>query len=88
MKNLNLTNTILIGGVLLLGYYLYKRKPKVIDVKPDILEKKEPPKTIVLNLNQPQGKQNSFYDDVYVRDYDASKFSTIAPPMVVVKRNV
>ena len=80
---------LLVGGAMVVGYLLSKRKPKVIDVEPDILKKDvEKPRTIVLNLSEPQKKVNTFYDDVYVRDYNSSKFSTVAPPSVTIKSNL
>jgi hypothetical protein len=84
---MKLSNVLLVGGVIFVGYLIFRKKPTIIDVKPDILPKNNEAKTIVLNLSEPQKKINTFYDDVYVRDYNASKFSTVAPPSVTIKSN-
>jgi hypothetical protein len=85
---MKLSNVLLVGGVIAIGYFLLRKKPKVINVEPDITKKDvEKPRTIVLSLSEPQKKVNTFYDDVYVRDFNASKFSTVAPPSVTIKSN-
>ena len=85
---MKLSNVLIIGGAIAIGYFLLRKKPKVINVEPDITKKDvEKPRTIVLNLSEPQKKVNTFYDDVYVRDFNSSKFSTVAPPMVTIKSN-
>jgi hypothetical protein len=78
----------LIAGVAFVGYWLIKKTPKVIDSTSDVFKNdKEEPKTIVLNLRETPKKGNFFYEDSFVRDFNTSKFSTVAPPMVVVKQN-
>jgi DNA primase catalytic subunit len=72
---------IILGGLGFLAYLLLKKKDNVIDINPDILPKQEEkPKTIFLNLNEPQKKANYFYDDVFARDFDTSSFKTVSPP--------
>lgn len=81
---------VLLGVGLYLTYLLLKKRENIIDVAPDIVKDlsesdKEEAKTIVLNLRDtPKRKANSFRDDIYARDFDASKFSTVAPPMVTI----
>lgn len=76
---------LLIGGLAFVGYWLFKKTDKIININPDILPKaQEEPKTIFLNLNQTQKKANYFYDDVFARDFDTSSFKTVSPPRGVV----
>lgn len=79
------TDILLVGGGVFIGYWLFKKKPTIIDVKPDILPKKEQPKTIILNLNEPQKKVNTFYEDDFVKDYNSSQMATVSPPLVTIK---
>lgn len=82
---MKLTDLFLIGGTIYIGYWLLKKNPKIIDVKPDILPKKEQPKTIILNLNDTPKKVNTFYEDDFVRDYNSSQMATVSPPLVTIK---
>lgn len=85
---MKLTDLFLIGGTIYIGYWLLKKNPKIIDVKPDILPKKEQPKTIILNLNDTPKKVNTFYEDDFVRDYNASQMATTSPALVTIKRSL
>jgi len=80
---MKLENLLLVAGVGFIAYWLVKKPIKVIDINPPM--EKEEPKTIVLDLNKTKRNGGLFPDDM-VKDYNASKFSTVAPPMVVVKR--
>jgi hypothetical protein len=84
---MKLTNVLLVGGAIYIGYWLLKKKPTIIDVKPDILPKKEEAKTIILNLNtnETPKKVNTFYEDAFVRDYNSSQMATVSPPLVTIK---
>lgn len=86
---MKLTNLLLVGGAIYIGYWLFKKKPTIIDVKPDILPKKDEAKTIILNLNtnETPKKVNTFYEDDFVRDYNSSKMATVSPPSVTIKNS-
>jgi len=82
---MKLSDVLLVGGAIAIGYVLLKKKTTIIDVKPDILPKKEEAKTIILNLNEKPKKVNTFFDDVYVRDYNTSEFTNASPARVTIK---
>jgi len=77
-------NLLLVLGVGFIGYWLFKKPTKVIDINPQMELDNEEPKTIVLDLNKT--KNGGLFPDNMVNDYNASKFSTVAPPSVTVKR--
>jgi hypothetical protein len=77
-------NLLLVLGVGFIAYWLVKKPIKVIDINPQMELDNEEPKTIVLDLNKT--KNNGLFPDNMVNDYNASKFSTVAPPSVTVKR--
>jgi hypothetical protein len=78
-------NLLLIAGIGFIAYWLVKKPIKVIDINPPMEIEKEEPKTIVLDLNKTKRNSGLFPDNM-AKDYNASKFSTVAPPMVVIKR--
>ena len=84
-------NILILSGLVVLGYFIYKEstKPKVkVEVPKNTTEEK--PQTIFLDLTQDarrmtrQQTRQAFLQD-YVKDYNASKFATVAPPMVKVQ---
>jgi hypothetical protein len=80
-----------IGGLVFIGYWLTKKQPNIISVDPieksNITDVPSQPKTITLDLNPPKPRRaNSYIDSSVVKSYDASKFSTVAPPMVTIQR--
>jgi len=77
-------NLLLVFGVGFIAYWLVKKPIKVIDINPQMELDNEEPKTIVLDLNKT--KNGGLFPDNMVNDYNASKFSTVAPPSVTVKR--
>jgi hypothetical protein len=77
-------NLLLVLGVGFIAYWLVKKPIKVIDINPQMELDNEEPKTIVLDLNKT--KNGGLFPDNMVNDYNASKFSTVAPPSVTVKR--
>jgi len=82
---MKIENVIIIGGLGFLAYWLLKKQPKVIDINPTMEDtKNEEPKTIYLDLSNRNKKRNLFPES-FVRDFDASKFRTVAPPSVVIK---
>ena len=82
---MKIENVIIIGGLGYLAYWLLKRQPKVIDINPTMENTKvEEPKTIYLDLSN-RKKNRNFFPESFVKDFDASKFSTVAPPSVVIK---
>jgi len=82
---MKLENLLLVAGVGFIAYWLVKKPIKVIDINPPMEIQKEEPKTIVLDLNKTR-RNGGLFPDGMVKDYNASKFRTVAPPMVVVKR--
>ena len=83
-------NILLLGGLALVGYLIYKRakKPKATIVEPQVDEVnvEEPKKTIVLDLRQqPRLNRRQKYLQSFQKGYDARQESTIAPPMVTIK---
>jgi len=82
---MKIEKVLMVSGLVLVGYFLYKKynAPKVIDV--DLKEVEEKPKTIRLNLNDTKGSNTSLKDKV-VRDFDTSTYSTIAKPQIRVEK--
>jgi len=78
-------NLLILVGVGFIAYWLVKKPIKVIDINPPMEIEKEEPKTIVLDLNKTKRNSGLFPDNM-AKDYNASKFRTVAPPMVVIKR--
>lgn len=78
-------NFLLVLGVGFIAYWLAKKPIKVIDINPP-METEDEPKTIVLDLNKTK-RNGGLFPDNMVQDYNASKFSTVAPPSVLFKRN-
>jgi hypothetical protein len=78
-------NLLLVLGVGFIAYWLVKKPIKVIDINPQMELDNEEPKTIVLDLNKTK-RNGGLFPDNMVNDYNASKFSTVAPPSVTVKR--
>jgi|LakMenEpi03Aug12_release.lakeMendotaPanAssembly.Ray.scaffolds.fasta_scaffold2413784_2 hypothetical protein len=84
---MNRKNLLYIVGVGVLGYIIYKSlkkdkpidAPPVDDYKPLTSPPQKEPETIVLNLRE----RKSFIDP-FVKDYDSSKKSTVAPPRVTI----
>jgi hypothetical protein len=77
-------NILLIGGLGLIAYWLFKKPKKVIDIDPPMeMQKIEEPKTIVLDLNKT--KNEGLFPESMAKDYDSSLFSTIAPPRYTIK---
>ena len=83
---------LILGGIALIGYYLYlKGKHKDIDATPvdDKItppEKAEEPKTIVLKLSERKADRvkKNFYKS-FRKEYDSSGNATISPSSVVIK---
>jgi hypothetical protein len=84
---MKLEKVLVVGGLLLVGYWIYKKtsKPKVIDVEPKLDTTKTDTKkpTIVLNLS---GNPKKNVKDIYVRDFDTNTYSTIAKPQIEVEK--
>jgi hypothetical protein len=78
-------NLLLVLGVGFIAYWLVKKPIKVIDINPQMELDNQEPKTIVLDLNKTK-RNGGLFPDNMVNDYNASKFSTVAPPSVTVKR--
>lgn len=83
-KLLSVQNVIIAFGVGYLAYWLYKKQKKVIQINPPMVENVEEPKTIVLDLSNNKG---NLFPNSMVRDFNATKFATTSPPMVVVKNS-
>ena len=77
-------NILIIGGIAALGYWWYKNKmaKKPINIDPPLEEKKEEPKTIVLNMNTKRVRPSGMFNNSMYGQYNASKFATVAPPRV------
>lgn len=80
-----------IAGLVFIGYWLTKKQPNIISVDPiessSVTDVPSEPKTIILDLNPPKPRSaNSYVDAGVRRSFDASKFSTVAPPMVTIQR--
>jgi hypothetical protein len=85
---MKIENVLIIGGLGIIAYWLLKKQPKVVDINPPMEEpKKEEAKTIYLDLSDKRKKNRNVFPNSFVRDFDASKFRTVAPPMVVVKES-
>jgi hypothetical protein len=82
---MKLENLLLVAGVGFIAYWLAKKPIKVIDINPQMEMQKEEPKTIILDLNKTK-RNGGLFPESMVKDYNASKFSTVAPPLVVFKR--
>ena len=82
---MKLENLLLVAGVGFIAYWLVKKPIKVIDINPPMEMEKEEPKTIFLDLNKTK-RNGGLFPDNMVKDYNASKFRTVAPPMVVIKK--
>lgn len=81
---MKIEKVLMVSGLVLVGYFLYKKynTPKVVDVDVKEVEK---PKTIRINLNETKSSGNSLRDKV-VRDYNTDTYSTIAKPQIVVEK--
>lgn len=94
------TNQILlIGGIFLFGIWLYKRRPKEqlksVNSHPPVSDKKEDEPAVLggikpirniqpnLELSQVKPVLGIFPPDV-VKDYNTSKFQTVAPAKVII----
>jgi hypothetical protein len=75
---MKIENALLIGGAVFIAFWLYKRPKGVVNIDPKMSKVEDEKKTIFLNLTS---EPNGFYDD-FIRDYNASKERTVAPPMV------
>ena len=75
---MKIENVLLIGGAVFIVYWLYKKPKGVINIDPKMSKVEDEKKTIYLNLTS---EPNGFYDD-FIKDYNASKERTVAPPMV------
>ena len=77
-------NILIIGGIAALGYWWYKNKmaKKPINIDPPLEQKKEEPKTIVLNMNTKRQRPSGLFNNSMYGQYNASKFATVAPPRV------
>ena len=82
---------ILILGLGFIAYWMLKKNPTIIDnstptqdlpEKIDI-EDIEPKKTVVLDMRPKMTSREAFYAP-FRKSYDASKFATVAPPMVTI----
>jgi hypothetical protein len=82
---MKLENLLLVAGIGFIAYWFIKKPTKVIDINPPMEMETEEPQTIVLDLNKTKRNSGLFPDDM-VKDYNASKFSTVAPPSVLVKK--
>lgn len=78
-------NFLLVLGVGFIAYWLAKKPIKVIDINPP-METEDEPKTIVLDLNKTK-RNGGLFPESMAKDYDASLFSTIAPPRTSIKEN-
>lgn len=79
---MKIENVLIIGGLGFIAYWLLKKQPKVIDINPPMEEpKKEEPQTITLNLRE---QKRNLFPRNFAKDFNASKFRTVAPPKVVV----
>lgn len=80
---------ILIFGLGFIAYWMLKKTPKVIDnMTADIAERVdlegiEPKKTVVLDMRPKMTTREEFYAP-FRKSYNASKFATVAPPMVTI----
>lgn len=87
-------NILLLGGLAFVGYWLFKKyKPKTIDVtEPQMLNttnnNNQEPKTIILDLKNnrmSRTETRQAFLSPFHKGYDASKFATVAPPMVKIQ---
>ncbi len=95
---MKIENVLIVGGLIFIGYWLLKKpKNKVqenVNKSPeDVLEDvRSKPRNLVLNLSDIKERpisnsNNGFYDEFLTNNgYNTSKFSTIAPAQVTVKR--
>ena len=84
---MNTKNLLLIGGLAVVGYLIYKqsKKPKAqnnADVTPPAPD--PAPVPVIINLNRPKRFRGFFTDEV-VKDYNTSKFATFAPAKVKIQ---
>ena len=82
---MKIEKVLMVSGLVLVGYFLYKKynTQKVIDV--DVKEVEDKPKTIRLNLNNTKSGGETLKDKV-VRDFDTDTYSTIAKPQIRVEK--
>ena len=86
------SNLLILGGLALVAYYLFKKsQSRAVDINPPLETKTaamqpiEEPKTIQLDLT-PRIRQDrgAFGSSFFSRGYNTSKAATIAPPSVVI----
>jgi hypothetical protein len=77
-------NIVIIGGIVLIAYLVFKKKKakKPINIDPPLEQPKQEPSTIVINMNNKRKRPSSLFPNSMYAQYNASKFATIAPPMV------
>jgi hypothetical protein len=84
-------NILLLGVLAFAGYLVYRKysKPKATIVKPETIEEPtnvpEEKKTIVLNMRETRSDRMRRFVDPFYKDYNTSKFRTVAPPMVTIQ---
>lgn len=77
-------NILIIGGIALIGYYIYKNRKakKPIFIDPPLEQPKQEPSTIVINMNNRRQRPSGLFPNSMYAQYNASKMATVAPPMV------
>jgi hypothetical protein len=82
---MKLEKVLIVGGVALVGYWLWKKyNKKVIDVNPPMEQPKEEPKTIRISMSGSRRKNRNLFPQSMYSQYNATKGSTVAPPMVTI----
>jgi uncharacterized protein YneF (UPF0154 family) len=82
---MKLQNVLIIGGVALVGYWLWKKsKKKVIDINPPMEQPKEEPKTIRISMSGSRRKNRNLFPQSMYSEYNTSKSATVAPAMVTI----
>ena len=77
---MKIENLLLLGGLAFIGYWVWKKNPKIIDVSDNPVNTNQP-KTIILNLNDVQGRV-PVLDSVVNQAYNTKKSATVSPAKV------
>jgi hypothetical protein len=82
---MKLQNVLIIGGVALVGYWLWKKyNKKVIDINPPMEKPKEEPRTIRLSMSGSRRKNRNLFPESMYSEYNTAKSATVAPAMVTI----
>jgi hypothetical protein len=87
-KYLSTQNILIVAGIGFIGYWLWKRRRKVITIDPKMGESYKPSeekKTIILDLSGRVNRDvSSLFPNNMVKDFDSREIKTFAPARNVI----